>query len=167
MAENEGNNLKASEIAAGGAETGGKIILEKAFNQGGNFGSLKGVEACKNLLNGQPVEGVDQSKQTRTGMSSCSADGPTPAKKRARFDDHLGNVEKEVPASTEAYFAFLDASWREEALKNPQLTPKGVQVYTTSLYLYITSPFLHVVNKYCAGQCLERVGTAQWWWEWL
>ena len=125
MAEKEGNNLKASEIAAGGAEKGPfQIILEEPPNQGGSFDRLKGVEACKNLPKGQP--GVNQRKQTRIGgMSSCSADGPTPAKKRARFDE---NVEKEVPASTEAYFAFLDASWREEALKNPQLTPKGVQV---------------------------------------
>ena len=125
MAEKEGNNLKASEIAAGGAEKGPfQIILEEPPNHGGNFDRLKGFEACKNLPKGQP--GVNQRKQTRIGgMSSCSADGPTPAKKRARFDE---NVEKEVPASTEAYFAFLDASWREEALKNPQLTPKGVQV---------------------------------------
>ena len=35
-----------------------------------------------------------------------------------------------VSASTEAYFAYLDASWRQEALRNPQLTPKGVQVCT-------------------------------------
>ena len=39
-----------------------------------------------------------------------------------------------VPAGTEAYFAFLDTSWRERAVKSPQLTPKNIQVVTITIF---------------------------------
>ena len=34
-----------------------------------------------------------------------------------------------VPASTEAYFAYHDARWREVATENPGMTPEVVQVH--------------------------------------
>ena len=37
-------------------------------------------------------------------------------------------LKETLKPATEAYFAFLDQSWRELATKSPQLTPKQIQV---------------------------------------
>ena len=37
-------------------------------------------------------------------------------------------LKETLKPATEAYFAFLDQSWRELAIKSPQLTPKQIQV---------------------------------------
>ena len=44
--------------------------------------------------------------------------------------------------ATEAYFAFLDRSWREVAMKSQQLTPKQIQVRSALLITYVSYTML-------------------------
>merc|ERR1711952_583741 len=64
--------------------------------------------------------------------------------------------------ATEAYFAFLDRSWREVAMKNQQLTPKQIQVRSALLITYVSytmpcrTPFMPNGWRFAKAWSIQR-----------